>query len=277
MDRWITIDLPQTIPYSMIASGAARWELTWLTMVWCPLPFDPWEAFPLLCSVSLAPRMGNMWCLDVYSNRVEPLFVPGITVILKCPQETERFTLFLLLCMKHVWMWELDCEESWVLKNWCFWTVVLEKTLESPLDCKEIQPVHSEGDLSCVFFGRNDAKAETPILWPPDAKSWLIWKDPDAGRDWGQEEKGMTEDGMAGWHHRLDGREFEWTLGVGDGQRGLVCCNSRSHKELDMTERLNWTEMKEIFVRVNYDNKYKNLEYISVALHNRLIRLTLSF
>ena len=103
---------------------------------------------------------------------------------------------------------ELDCEESWAPKNWCFWTVVLEKTLESPLDCKEIQPVHHKGDQSWVFIGRTDAEAETSILWPPDAKSWLTGKYPDAGRDWGQEEKGTTEGEMAGWHHRLDGREF---------------------------------------------------------------------
>ena len=109
----------------------------------------------------------------------------------------------------HVWMWEVDCEESWVLRNWCFWTVVLEKTLESPLDCKEIQPVDPKVYQSWVFFGRTDVEAETPILWPPDAKSWLIGKDPDAGRDWGQEEKGTTEDEMAGWHHRPDGHEFE--------------------------------------------------------------------
>ena len=109
----------------------------------------------------------------------------------------------------HVWMWELDCEESWAAKNWCFWSVVLEKTLESPLDCKEIQPVHPEGDKSWVFIGRTDAKAETPVLWLPDAKSWLIGKDPDAGRDWGQEEKQTTEDEMAGWHHRVNGHEFE--------------------------------------------------------------------
>ena len=108
-----------------------------------------------------------------------------------------------------VWMWELDWEEGWVSKNWCFWTVMLEKTLESHLDCREIQPVHSEGDQPWDFLGRNDAKAETPVLWPPHAKSWLIGKDPDAGRDWGQEEKGTTEDEMAGWHHRLDGHESE--------------------------------------------------------------------
>ena len=109
----------------------------------------------------------------------------------------------------YVWMWELDCEESWVRKNRCFWTVVLEKTLESPLDCKEIQPVHLKGDQSWVFIGRTDAQVETPILWPPDVKNWFIRKDPDAGRDWGQEEKGTTEDEMAGWHHWLDGHEFE--------------------------------------------------------------------
>ena len=139
-------------------------------------------------------------------------------------------------------MWELDYEEGWAPKNWCFWTVVLEKTLESPLDCKEIQPVHSK-DQSWVFFGRNDAKAETPVLWPPCAKSWLIGKDSDVGRDWGQEEKGMTEDEMAGWHHRLNGREFEWTPGVGDGQGGLACCDSWGRKESDTTQWLNWTEL----------------------------------
>ena len=138
-------------------------------------------------------------------------------------------------------MWELDCKESWAPKNWCFWSVVLEKTLESPLDCKEIQPVHPKGDQPWDFFGRNDAKAEAPVLWPPHAKSWLIGKDSDPGRDWGQEEKGTTEDEMAGWHHGLNGRESEWTLGVGNGQGGLVCCDSWGRKESDTTERLNWT------------------------------------
>ena len=145
----------------------------------------------------------------------------------------------------HVWMWELDCEEGWAPKNWCFWTVVLEKTLESPVDCKEIQPVHSEGDQPWDFFGRTDAKAETPVLWPPHAKSWLTGKDPDAGRNCGQEKKGTTEDEMAGWHHCLDGRESGWTPGVGDGQGGLACCDSWGHKELDMTELLIWSDLIE--------------------------------
>ena len=127
-------------------------------------------------------------------------------------------------------------------ENLCFWTVVLEKTLESPLDYKEIQPVHYKGDQSWVFFGRNDAKAETPGLWRPHVKSWLIGKDSDAGRDWGQEKKGTTEDEMAGWHHWLNAHEFGWTSRVGDGQGGLACCDSWSHKESDTTERLNWIE-----------------------------------
>ena len=139
-------------------------------------------------------------------------------------------------------MWELDCKESWAPKNWRFWTVVLEKTLESPLDCKEIQPVHPKGDLSWVFIGRTDVVAETPILCQPDAKSWLIWKDPDARKDWGQEEKGMTEDEMVGWHHWLNGHEFGWIPGVGGWQGGLACCGPCGCKESDMNEWLNWTE-----------------------------------
>ena len=119
-------------------------------------------------------------------------------------------------------------------------TVVLEKTLEGPLDCKDIQPVHFKGDQPWVFFGRDDAKAETPVLWPPHVKSWLIGEDSDAGRDWGQEEKGTTEDEMAGWHHWLDGREFGWAPGDGDGQGSLACCDSWGRKESDTTERLKW-------------------------------------
>ena len=125
----------------------------------------------------------------------------------------------------YIWMWELDYKESWAPKNRCFWTVVLEKTLESPLDSKEIQPVHPKGNQSWIFIGRTDAEAETPILWPPDMKNWLIWKDPDAGKDWRWEEKGMTEDEMVGWHHRLNGHEFEQALGVGDEQGSLTCCS----------------------------------------------------
>ena len=136
-------------------------------------------------------------------------------------------------------MSELDYKESWVLKNWCFWTVVLEKTLDSPLDSKDIQPVHPKGDQSWVFIGRTDVEAETPMLWSPDAKSWLIKKESDAGKDWRQEEKGMTEDEMVGWHHWLDGQEFEQ---VGDGQGSLACSNPWGRKESDSTERLNWTE-----------------------------------
>ena len=138
----------------------------------------------------------------------------------------------------HVWTWELDYKESWVPKNWCFWIMVLEKTLESPLDCKEIQPVHPKGDQSWLFIGRTDGEAETPILWPPDVKSWLTGKDRDAGKDWGQ--KGLTENEMVGWHHWLNGHGFGWTPGVGDGQGGLACSASWGRKESDTTEWRNW-------------------------------------
>ena len=152
-------------------------------------------------------------------------------------------------------MWELDYKENWALKNWCFWTVILEKTLERPLDCKEIQPFHPKGDQSWIFIGRTDAEAETLILWPPDAKSWLIGKDPDAGKVWRQVENGTKEDEMVGWHHWLKGHGFWWTPGVGDGQGGLACCSSWGDKELDTTEWLNWTEL-----RANLTEKY----YISL-------------
>ena len=138
----------------------------------------------------------------------------------------------------HLWMWDLDHKEGWAPKNWCFGTVVLGKTLESPLDCKEMQPVHFKGDQSWMFIGRTDVEAETPILCPPDAKSC-----PDAGKDW-RREKGTTEDEMVGWQHWLDGCEVEWTPGVGDGQGGLACCSPRGHRESGTTEQLNWTELK---------------------------------
>ena len=131
---------------------------------------------------------------------------------------------------------------SWAPKRWCFWTVVLEKTLESPLDCKEIQPVHPKGDQSSIFIGKTDAEAEAPILWPPDVKSWLIGKDPEFGKDWRRQEKGMTEDEMVGWHHRLNG--YEQAPGVDGGQGSLVCCSPWGCKELDTTEQMNWTDWK---------------------------------
>ena len=135
-------------------------------------------------------------------------------------------------------MWELDCEESWAPKNWCFWTVVLEKTLQNPLDSKQIQPIHAKGNQSWIFIGRTDAEPETPILWPPDAKSWLVGKDPDAGKDWRWEEKGTTEDEMVGWHQWLNGHEFEQTP---ETMKDREAWGAAVHgvSELDMTERLN--------------------------------------
>ena len=142
-------------------------------------------------------------------------------------------------------MWELDCEESWAQKNWCFWTVMLEKTLESPLDCKEIQSVHPKGYQPWVFIGRTNVEAETPILWPPDVKSWLIGKEPNAGKDWGQEEKGMTEDEMVGWHHQLDGHEvwvnsrsWWWT-----GRPGVLRFMESQRVGHDWVTEVNWTEL----------------------------------
>ena len=147
-------------------------------------------------------------------------------------------------------MWELGYKESWAPKDWCFWTVVLEKTLESHLDCKEIQPVNPKGNQSWIFIGRTDAKAETPILWPPDAKN--IWKDPDAGKDWRREEKGTTEDEMVEWHHWLDGHEFKQALGVGDGQGSLACCSPWGHKESDTTEQLNTIPVSPLSLQLSY-------------------------
>ena len=137
-------------------------------------------------------------------------------------------------------MWKLYHNESWVLKNWCFWAALLEKTFKSPLDSKEIKPVNPKGNQSWILIGRTDAEAETPILWPLDAKNWLIWKDPDAGKDWRQE-KGMTEDEMVGWHHQLNGHEFEQALGVGDGQGSLACRSSWGRKELVWLN--DWTDL----------------------------------
>jgi len=140
----------------------------------------------------------------------------------------------------HVWMWELDYKESWAPKNWCFWIVVLVKTLDSPLDSKKIKPVNPKGNQSWIFIGRTDA--ETPTLWPPDEKNWFIGRDSDARKDWRQK-KGMTEDEMVGWHQGLHGHEFEQALGIGDGQGSLVSCSYWGYKESDMTEWLTWTEL----------------------------------
>ena len=148
-------------------------------------------------------------------------------------------------------MWELDYKESWAPKNWCFWIVVLEKTLESSLDCKEIKPVHPKGNQSWILIGRTDAKADTPILRPLDAKSWLIWKDPDAGKDWKQE-KGTTEDEMVGWHHQLNGYEFEQALRLGYRQESLACCSPWGCKESNTTEWLNWAELLHWYKRGMY-------------------------
>ena len=139
-------------------------------------------------------------------------------------------------------MWELDYKEGWAPKNLCFQTVVLEKTLQSPLDSKEIKPVNPNGNQFWIFIGRIDAEAEAPMLWLPDGKNWLFGKDPEAVKDWRQEEKGRTEDEMVGWHHRLNEREFEQALGAGDGQESLACCSLWGGKESDTTEQLNWTE-----------------------------------
>ena len=164
----------------------------------------------------------------------------------------------------HVWMWELDYKERWASKNWCFWTVVLEKTLESPLDCKEIQPVHPK-DRSWVFIGRTDVEPKTPILWPPDVKNWLIGKDPDAGTDWRQE-KETTGDEMVWWHHRLDGHEFELALWADDGQGSLACCSHGVTKS--QTQLRDWTTKttSEAFGKCFHICYFFNEGYISVFL-----------
>ena len=151
------------------------------------------------------------------------------------------------------------CKESWVLKNWYFWSVVLEKTLESPLDCKEIQPVHPKRDQSWVFIGRTGVETETPILWPPDVKNWFTGKDPDAEKDWRQEEKRMTEDEMVGWHHWLKGNEFEQAPGVDDGQGSMLCCSPWGHKESDTTKWLNSNVKFESACHVSDIQKHKGI------------------
>ena len=214
----------------------------------------PWTEKPGGLRSVGSQRVGydwSNWALSVY--RVTPLWsavsakksadsLKGVPFTDKGPYN-QRYGF----SSSNVQMWELDHKESWMLKNRCFWAVVLEKTLESPLDCKEIKPVNPKVNQSWIFIGRTDGEVEAPILWPPDTKNWLIRKDPDAGKDWGQEEKGTTEDEMVGWHHPLNGDKFEQAPGIGDGQGSLVCCNPWSHKKLDTTEQLNWTELYDIY------------------------------
>ena len=176
---------------------------------------------------SLQILTGAMILKDAYS--LEGKLWPNLDSILKSRDITLQTKVHLVKAMvfssSHVQVWELDHKEDWALKNWCFRTVVLENTLESPLDCKEIKPVSSKGNQPLIFIGRSDAEAETPILWPPDVKNWLIGKDPDSGKDWREEEKGMTEDEIVGWYYWLNGTEFEQAPGAGDGQGSLTCCS----------------------------------------------------
>ena len=191
---------------------------------------------PTACSCLENPRDGGAWWAAVYG-------VAQSQTRLKWLSSSSQSYGF---SISHVCMWGLDCKERWVPKNCCFWTVVLEKTLESPLDCKEIKPVHPEGNQSWRVIGRTDAKAETPILWLPDAKNWLIRKDPDAGKYWRQEEKGTTEDEMVGWHHQLNGHEFEQAPGVVDGQESLACCSPWGSQS--QTWLSDWTELLYPFI-----------------------------
>ena len=237
----------------------------------------PWTEDPGGLQSMRSQRVGHDWIPNSRGRLNWPRCSPVLRMIVCVENEIKRrlllgreavtnldsvlrsrdLTLPAKICMvkamvfssRHAWVWELDHKEGWAPKNWCFWTVVLEKTLESHLDYKDIQPVHSKGDQSWAFIGRTDVEAETPILWPPDGKSWLIWKDPDAGKDWGQEEKGTTEKQMVGRHHRLNGHEFGWTPGVGDEQGDLACCSSWGPKKSDTTEPLNWTEYLQCKVR----------------------------
>ena len=188
----------------------------------------------------LGPQTHCWWWLQHEIKRCLLLGRKAMTnldSILKSRDSTSPTTVCLsqsyCFSSSHVWMWELDHKEIWVPQNWCFWTVVLEKTLESPLDCREIQPVNPKGNQSWIFIGKTDTEA--PILWLPNEKNWFIGKDPDAGKDWNWEEKGAIEGEMVGWHHWLDGHELEQAPGVADGQGSLGCCSPWGHKESDMT------------------------------------------
>ena len=183
---------------------------------WCH-PIISSSVIPFFSRLQSFPAAGSFQMSQLFASGGQSTGVGCYCLLLDSILKSRDITLptkvylvkAIFFSSTHVWMWELDYKESWAPKNWCFWTVVLEKTLESALDCKEIQPVHPKGNQSWIFIGRTDAEAETPILWPPDVKSWVIGKVPDAGKVWRQEEKGMTEDEMVGWHHGLNGHEFE--------------------------------------------------------------------
>ena len=168
-----------------------------------------------------------------------PAFIPWVRVREPVVPLIHGYVSLYDFPSSHIWMWELNHKEGWALKNQCFWNVELEKTLESPLDSKKIKPVNLKGNQPWIFTGRTDAEAEVPILWPPNLKSRLTGKDPDAGKDWRQEKKGTIEDEMLGWHHWLNGHEFAQTPGESKGQVSLACCSPWGHKESDMTEQLN--------------------------------------
>ena len=234
-------------PVNIIGHCCSTTSVTYFLSLICPLMANRWGNSGWLYF------LGSKITADVdCSHEIKRCLLLGRKVMINLYNilKSRDITLPANVCSQgygfsigHVWMWELDCEESWALKNWWFWTVVLEKTLESPLNCKEIQPVHPK-DQSWVFMRRTDAEAETPILWPPDVKSWLIWKGLDAGKVWRWEEKGETEDEMIGWHHRHNGPGFGWTLAIGVGQGGLVCCGSWGCRVVhDWVTELNWTEL----------------------------------
>ena len=203
----------------------------------CPTLCDPLDCSSSVHGISQAR------ILEVGCHFLPPGYLPHPGIKLTSPALAGRFFTAELSRKSNSSYLSCIYKESWVPKNWCFWTVLLEKTLESPLDSKEIKPVNFKGNQSWIFTGRTDAEAETPILWPPGVKNWLIRKDPDAGKDWRQEKNGTTEDEMVGLHHWLDGHEFEQALGVVNGQGGLACCSPWGRKESDTTEWVNWTEL----------------------------------
>ena len=215
---------------------------------------EVWQIYRELCKslVKIHWAINSIWTSHITSHIISHIikikkqdlivFRVYFSLIYMVPEAKGPYSQSCSSSSSHVWIWELDHKEGWVPKNWCFQIVVLEKTLESPLDYKGIKSVNPKGNQFWIVIRRTGAEAEALILWPPDAKNWLIGKDPKAGKDWRQEEKGTTGDEMVGWHHQYDGHEFEQAPGVGNGQGSLVCFSPWGRKESDMTELLNWTE-----------------------------------